>query len=180
MPHSRGFFYFSPRILNLFTFVLPISTKSGEFPRWGPCFRHRHLLLFLAPLVLPPHLLLLLGAEVVLDIERLPDVLGCLPLDHVGHRLAGDVQKALDVQVVGRQDQLEESALVDQEEFLVPVRDVVCPLDSVLVLLGRRGIVLVLGGPLGDLLEDVGRHVGQRHRLLDILDLFDAEVLEFG
>ena len=66
------------------------------------------------------------------------------------------------------------------EEILVPITDVVCPPLLVLVILGRRGIVLVLDGPLGDLLEDVGRHVGQRHRLLDILDLFDAEVLEFG
>ena len=69
-------------------------------------------LLLLAPLVLLPHLLLLAGGEVVLDVERLPDLLWRLPLDHVGHSLAGDVQQALDVQVVGGEDQLEERALV--------------------------------------------------------------------
>ena len=58
-------------------------------------------------------MLLLARGEVVLDVERLPDLLGRLALDHVGHRLAGDVQKALDVQVVGSQDELEEGALVN-------------------------------------------------------------------
>ena len=58
-------------------------------------------------------LLLLLRGEVVLDIERLPDLLRRLPLNHVGHRLAGDVQESLDVQVIGCQDQLEEGALVN-------------------------------------------------------------------
>ena len=49
-------------------------------------------LLLLAPLVLLPDLLLLARGEVVLDVERLPDLLRRLPLDHVGYRLAGDVQ----------------------------------------------------------------------------------------
>ena len=72
-------------------------------------------LLLLAPLVLLPHLLLLLGSEVVPDVEGLADLLGRLALDHVGHRLAGDVQESLDVQVVGCQDQLKEGALVNLE-----------------------------------------------------------------
>ena len=71
------------------------------------------VLLFLAPLVLLPDLLLLGGREVVLDVERLADLLGGLALDHVGHGLASDVEEALDVQVVGGQDQLKEGALVD-------------------------------------------------------------------
>ena len=54
-------------------------------------------LLLLAPLVLLPDLLLLARGKVVLDVERLPDLLWRLPLDHVGHRLAGDVQQTLDV-----------------------------------------------------------------------------------
>ena len=64
-------------------------------------------LLLLAPLVLLPHLLFLARGEVVLNVEHHPDLLRRLPLDHVGHRLAGDVQQALDVQVVGGEDQLE-------------------------------------------------------------------------
>ena len=63
------------------------------------------------------------------------------------------------------------------EEVLVPITDVVCPPLLVLVILGRRGIVLVLCGPLGDLLEDVVRDVGERHHLLEILGLVDAEIL---
>ena len=74
-------------------------------------------LLLLAPLVLLPHLLLLAWGEVVLDVERLPDLLWRLPLDHVGHCLAGDVQQALDVQVVGGEDQLEERALINLQWF---------------------------------------------------------------
>ena len=58
-------------------------------------------------------MLLLARSEVILDVECLPDLLGCLPLDHVGHRLASDVQQALDVQVVCSQDQLEKGALVN-------------------------------------------------------------------
>ena len=38
----------------------------------------------------------------------------------------------------------------------------------------------MLGGPLGDLLEDVVRDVGERHHLLEILGLVDAEVLKVG
>ena len=70
-------------------------------------------LLLLAPLVLLADLLLLRRREVVLDVERLADLLGGLALDHVGHGLASDVEEALDVQVVGGQDQLKEGALVD-------------------------------------------------------------------
>ena len=83
-----------------------------NFPADGDASASLQLLL-LAPLVLLPDLLLLARGEVVLDVERLPDLLWRLPFDHVGHRLAGDVQEALDVQVVGRQDKLEEGALVN-------------------------------------------------------------------
>ena len=54
-------------------------------------------LLLLAPLVLLADLLLLRRREVVLDVERLADLLGGLALDHVGHGLASDVEEALDV-----------------------------------------------------------------------------------
>ena len=52
-------------------------------------------LLLLAPLILLPHLLLLGGSEVVLDVEGLSDLLWCLPLDHVGHGLTSHVKKTL-------------------------------------------------------------------------------------
>jgi hypothetical protein len=58
--------------------------------------------------VLLADLRLLLGRKVVLDVEELANLLGRLALDHVGHRLAADVQQRLDVEVVGREDDLEQ------------------------------------------------------------------------
>jgi len=55
----------------------------------------------LGPLVLAADLLLLLGGEVVLDVEGLADLVGGLALDHVGDRLAADVEEGLDIEVVG-------------------------------------------------------------------------------
>ena len=48
-------------------------------------------LFLLTPFIFLADLLLLAGSEVVLDVEGLPDLLGGLALDHVGHGLAGDV-----------------------------------------------------------------------------------------
>lgn len=59
------------------------------------------------PRVLPAHLLLLLWCEVVRDVERLTDLLGGFPLDHHRHGVAGQVQKALDVEVVSCQNEVE-------------------------------------------------------------------------
>ena len=136
-------------------------------------------LLVLAPLVLLPNAVLLLRGEVVLDVEVLPDLLRSLPPDHVAHRLAGDIQEALDIQVVGGQDQLKEDALVHIEEVLVPVRDVTSPPLGALILLGWWRIIIVLGGPLDDLLKDGSIHVGQRHFIIGTL-LLNAEVFQHG
>lgn len=58
--------------------------------------------LLLGPLVLTTNLVLLLGREVILDVESLPDLLRRLALDHVCDGLAADVKEGLDVEVVGR------------------------------------------------------------------------------
>ena len=57
--------------------------------------------LLLGPLVLTADLILLLGGEVVLDVEGLTDLLGRLALDHVRDSLAADIEEGLNVQVVG-------------------------------------------------------------------------------
>lgn len=44
---------------------------------------------------------LFLLCEVIFYVECLPDLLGGFAFDHVGHRLAGDIQQAFDVQIVG-------------------------------------------------------------------------------
>jgi hypothetical protein len=58
-------------------------------------------LAILGPLVLAANLLLLLGGEVVGDVERLADLLGGLALDHVGDGLAAHVEKGFDIEIVG-------------------------------------------------------------------------------
>ena len=46
-------------------------------------------------------LLLLLRCKVILDVERLANLLGLLAFDHVRNSLAGHVEEASDVEVVG-------------------------------------------------------------------------------
>lgn len=65
------------------------------------CHLLTNTLAVLGPLVLPTNLLLLLGSEVVGDVESLSDLLRGLALDHVGHGLASDIQEGLDVEIVG-------------------------------------------------------------------------------
>lgn len=55
----------------------------------------------LGPLVLAADLLLLLGCEVVGDVEGLSDLFWRLALDHVGDSLATNIEKGLDIEVVG-------------------------------------------------------------------------------
>jgi len=61
----------------------------------------RLFLTILSPLIFPANLFLLLRGEVIGDVERLSDLLGGLALDHVGDGLAANIQKGLDVEVVG-------------------------------------------------------------------------------
>merc|ERR1740130_2328394 len=73
----------------------------------------------LAPGILALHLLLL-RREVVLDVEPNADLLGRLALDLVRNGLACQVKQRLDVQVVRRQDQVEERLVVNLDKVLVP------------------------------------------------------------
>lgn len=59
-------------------------------------------------------MLLLLGGEVVGDVECLADLLWGFALDHVGDGLASNVKEGLDVKVVGG---LREIVLVLQKEL---------------------------------------------------------------
>ncbi len=60
----------------------------------------------LGPLVLATDLILLLGREIVLDVERLADLLRGLALDHICNSLASDIEERLDIKVVGSLDRL--------------------------------------------------------------------------
>ena len=80
----------------------PLPTNGGK---WSSSL--------LAPRILALHLLLLLRREVVLDVEPNANLLGRLALDLVRNGLAGQVKQGLDVQVVRRQDQVEERLVVN-------------------------------------------------------------------
>jgi len=109
----------------------------------------------LGPFVLATDLILLLGSEVVLDVEGLADLLWGLALDHVRDSLAADIEKLLDVEVVGSEDNFEEHFLVDSHEFLVPILDVGRLLARIGLVIGSsRRIGLVMLAPLENLLED--------------------------
>jgi hypothetical protein len=57
--------------------------------------------LLFSPLVLTTNLVLFLLGEVVLNVKGLADLLWRLALDHVGDGLTADVEKSLNVKVVG-------------------------------------------------------------------------------
>ena len=75
----------------------------------------------------------------------------------------------LDVQIVGGQDQLKQCSLVNLQEVSVPGTDVVSSLLLVLIVLWQGRVILVVGGPLDDFLEDGRIHIRQGDNLL-ILD----------
>jgi len=134
----------------------------------------------LAPGILLADLFFLFGSEVVFDVESAPDLLGGLSLDHVSDGLARHIEQSLDVQVVGCQYEFEEGALIDLEEFRVPAGDVVGALLFVVVVLGRRGILLVVLAPLNHLFENGGVDVLQGDSLGLILLRIHSQVLQHG
>ena len=96
---------------------------------------------------------LLLRREIIHDVEEFADLLGCLTLDHVRDGLATNItayrlsfaspnpnttifdsQERLDVEVVGREDDLEEHLLVHGDELLVPLADVSSALARIIVI----------------------------------------------
>ena len=133
----------------------------------------RKHLAILGPLILTSDLLLLLGGEIVGDVERLSDLLGGFALDHVGDGLASDVKEGLDVKIVrglwedvslvllnGRtkvayQDDLKEHLLVNLHKLLIPLLDICGLFAGVGIIVdGGRRIVLVVLAPFDDLLQD--------------------------
>ena len=57
--------------------------------------------LLLSPLILATDLVLLLRRKIVLNVESLSNLLGGLALDHVGHGLTSNVEKSLDIEIIG-------------------------------------------------------------------------------
>jgi len=120
----------------------------------------------LSPLILTADLVLLLGGEVVLNVEGLADLLGGLSLDHIGDGFAADIKESFDIEIVCGKDDFKQHFLVHLHVLLVPLLDVGR-------LLARVGIVVVCGwwialvvvAPLHDLLQDGLVDVGNWDRL---------------
>ena len=111
---------------------------------------------------------LLLRREIIHDVEEFADLFGCLTLDHVRDGLATNItayrlsfaspnpnttifdsQERLDVEVVGREDDLEEHLLIDSDEFLIPLVNVGGALARIILVLlgvscGQRLAAMVL------------------------------------
>ena len=58
--------------------------------------------LLFSPLVLAANLVLLFRSEIVLNVECLADFIGRLALDHIGNRFTANIEKGLDIEIVGR------------------------------------------------------------------------------
>lgn len=125
--------------------------------------------LLLSPFVLTTDLVLLLGGEVVLDVECLANLLRRLALDHVRNGLATNIEKSLDIEVVGSlkcvksvcalnvlltyQNDFEKHLLIDLHELLIPLLDLGRLLARITLLVsGLLDIVLVVLTPFDDLL----------------------------
>ena len=123
----------------------------------------------ITPRVFPLDLLLLLWCEVVFDVESGADLLRRLALDLISDRLAREVEKRLDVEVVCGEDEIEEGLVVNVDELLVPLGGLV--LGDLLLI--RLVVVLAI---LDHLDEDLRVNHRQRHRRVEasVLDhVFD-------
>ena len=145
------------------------ESKRKDHQIWIRALLLAFFLFLFAPFILFAHLLLFGRREVILDVKRFSNLLGRFALDHVGHRFACDVEQTLNVQVVGGQYELEQCSLVDFEELHVPCGDVVSHFLPVLLVFGRRRVVLVVRAPCDHFFKDCGVHVGQRNRLLVVV-----------
>ena len=107
------------------------------------------------------------------------------------------IQKRLDVEVVGGEDNLEKHLLINSDELLVPFADICGALAGVVLVLvgiGRRkrlaamvfavfeNLVMYVSNRAQsdkkrgtDLLEHAGRDVGQRNRLIRLADICNNE-----
>jgi hypothetical protein len=126
-------------------------------------------LLLFAPLVLLPHLSLLLWCEVVLDVKRLANLLGGFALDHVGDCFTREVEQGLDVEVVCSENEFEQSGLVNFAEILIPNRDIVSSFVVLLLIARHTWIVHVMPTVLDHLLQNLASDVWQRHHSVSFL-----------
>ncbi|GER40845.1 ABC superfamily ATP binding cassette transporter, partial [Striga asiatica] len=127
--------------------------------------------LFEGPLVLSPDFLFLLRREIILDVERLANLLRCLSFDHVSNSLTGQVQKTLDVQNT-YQNKIKERGLVHFDKIRVEILEIVIRGRFVVRLGGRGGgRVHVALAVLDHLREDLTGDVRERDNVVGALVL---------
>merc|ERR1740130_336078 len=131
------------------------TTTAKQLGDWHSAAAMRRSSL-LAPRILALDLLLLLRREVVLNVEPNANLLGCLALNLVRNGLASQVKQRLDIQVVGRQDQVEEGLVINLDKVLVP---------NGLLVLGKALLLrlVVVLAVLDHLDQDLRVHHRQRH-----------------
>lgn len=97
----------------------------------------------LSPLILASNLIFLLRGEVILNIKGLADLLRGLPFDHVGDSFASNIEKSLDIKVIGSlnriickymlikkelyfiyKNNLKQHLLINLHELLIPLIDI--------------------------------------------------------
>lgn len=94
------------------------------------------------PYVLLFDLGLFFWGKVIGDVEGSSDFLCTLALDHVSHSLAANVQKRLDVEIVGSQNNIKQSFLIYFHVLLVPVINL--GVTALLLVLGHRVVAVML------------------------------------
>jgi hypothetical protein len=125
-------------------------------------------------------LVLLLGGEVIRDIESLSDLLGWLALDHICNSLTSNIQERFNVKIVGclwcefsassgleerldtYENDLKKHLLINLHELLIPLLDISSLLPGVIIG-GNMRIGLVVLAPFEDLSKDalVDLHVSK-------------------
>ena len=118
-----------------------------------------------------------------MDIEKLADFFRLLTLDHIRaillviayvHSLAADIEEALNVQVIGSQDNLKEHFLVHLDELGIPFRNVSGTAPHLVRLIGLcRRVIAVVAAVFKHLGQHTGADIGQRNGLVRLSNIFD-------
>ena len=78
-----------------------------------------------APLYLLNDLLLLIGCEIVLEVEKLTLLFDGFVSDFGSNRCSGKFEQGLDVQIVGCVEEIEESFIIDINKLGIPGADLI-------------------------------------------------------
>jgi hypothetical protein len=118
----------------------------------------------LTPPVLIPYLRLFLGRKVVGNVKSRPNIIRRLSLDHTGDSRTGQIQKRLDIHIVGSQNEFKQQNLLQLDKVSIPLLDHVrhdLTLEGFLNL--SHGLLQMMLAKLNDLVKDLRLDVGKRN-----------------